>query len=150
MDENNTVGNTSKNPVPHSSPYFSSSVLRLEEKDYFALDVDICTSLSAICELIGLLRSKQATGAYHVMSWSMYLSSKDPLLPSCSHPVLPSFHASFCHHSFVPFDLSLCASLFLCPSLSQQPSPSLSICLPLPCCIIYSEEMPKIACHYLL
>lgn len=68
MDENNKAGNTSKNPVLHSSPHFSSSVLRLEEEDYFALDVDISPSLSAICELIGLLRSKQAIGAYHVMS----------------------------------------------------------------------------------
>lgn len=59
----------------------------------------------------------------------------------------PPFHASFCHHSFVPFDLSLCAScsVSLCNLL-----PHFSVCLPLSCCIIYSVEMPKIACHYLL
>lgn len=68
MDENNTAGNTSKNPVRRSPAHFSSSVRCLEVKDYFALDVDTSPSLSAICELIGLLRSKQAVGAYHAMS----------------------------------------------------------------------------------
>lgn len=64
MDENNTVRNTLKNPVLHSPPHFYS----VGKKDYFALDVDISPSLSAICELIGLLRSKKVMGAYHVMS----------------------------------------------------------------------------------
>lgn len=49
MDTNLTVGKTSKNLVPHSLLHFARPQLCLENKeDYFALDVDISPSLSAI------------------------------------------------------------------------------------------------------
>lgn len=54
---------------------------------------------------------------------------KDPVLPCCSRPLLPSFHASFFHHPRVPiwsFSLRLSLSLSLSNfSHSFSPSPSL-------------------------
>lgn len=62
-----------------------------------------------------------------------FLSSKNPALPPHSHPVHPSppsFHASFCHQSFVLFDpFAACLSFFfffLPASLSATFSPSFS------------------------
>lgn len=62
MDENNTVGNTSKNLVLRSLnfPVWGSvlSVLRKKKVD-FPLDVDIPPSSSAICELINPIKVNQ-------------------------------------------------------------------------------------------
>lgn len=92
----------------------------LRERDYFALDFDISPFfILAICGLIGLFRSKEAMGAYDVMLWSMYLSSKDAVLPSCS-PCSPHFTHHFTIIHAFPFDLSLCLSLSLLVSLSPS------------------------------
>lgn len=73
------------------------------------------------------IRSKKVIGAYHIMSWSMFVSLKVPALPSCSQPVFPSFQ---------PISLSS----FICPIwsftvlLSQQPSP---LFRPLSACMLH-------------
>lgn len=125
MDENNTVGNTSKSLVLHSLnfPVWGSvfSVLRKKKLIFPLMLTFLHLHLPSVSWLTQsrLIRSKTAIGSYHVVSQSMSLSSKDPVLPSCSHHVFPSFHALFCHQSFIQFDLFLCASLFFsCQSLS--------------------------------
>lgn len=66
MYENITLENTSKNPTAFLSLILQFG-LGLPINEYSAFDVDISPSLSAICGLIGLLRSKKAVEANNVI-----------------------------------------------------------------------------------
>ena len=154
MDTNFTVGNTSKNLVLHSLPHFARPRLCLENKeDYFALDVDISPSLSAFCELIGLLWVRESDWGLLCTVMINVLVFKGSSSASLLPPVLPHFthHFAIIHSSHlispsVHLALSLSATFspfFLSVSLSRAALFTVWKCLKLPATTYYKMHSSR-------